>query len=98
MAQKKPPPFTLSIDIQCGVCGSLLHQGESFPKFCPCCGAGLERYCLICHRRAEMFFEEWWPREDHCIRTYSPAKRCTRCNAALEKDEEGRENGQQTEH
>ncbi|MBI5624553.1 MAG: hypothetical protein HY924_12310 [Elusimicrobia bacterium] len=90
MGKKEPAKFTLSIDIQCGVCGSLNHQGEGFPKFCPCCGAALERYCLRCQRKAEMFFEEWWPQEDHCIRTYSPAKRCSRCNAVLEMEGESR--------
>lgn len=53
-------------------------------KFCPCCGAGYDRYCIRCQRRVEMYFEEWWPEEDVCVRTYSPAKRCPTCNAGLE--------------
>jgi hypothetical protein len=32
-----------------------------------------------------MFFEEWWPEKDECVRTYGPAKRCSRCNAMLEE-------------
>lgn len=89
MKKKDPIKFNVKIDIQCGVCGSLSHQGESgFPKFCPCCGAGMERYCLNCHKKAEMFFEEWWPQDDECLRTYSPAKRCSRCNAILDMEGE----------
>jgi hypothetical protein len=99
MAEKekdRPAKFTLKVDIQCGVCGSLSHQNESghFPKFCPCCGAGMERYCLKCHKKADMFFEEWWPQDDECYRTYSPAKRCSKCNAVLEL-ETGGEGGYQ---
>ena len=58
-----------------------------FPKFCPCCGGAMERFCLRCHKKAEMFFEEWWPEDDECLRTYSPAKRCSNCNAQLSNDE-----------
>ncbi len=84
MAKKeKALEFTLKIDIQCGICGALVHQGEGFPRFCPCCGAALERFCLHCHKKADMFFEEWWPKDDECMRTYSPAKRCSRCNSIL---------------
>lgn len=92
MEKNKPAKFATKVDIQCGVCGSLTHQGEGVlpPKFCPCCGAGMERYCLQCRKKAEMFFEEWWPREDECLRTYSPAKRCSSCNAILELDGESR--------
>jgi hypothetical protein len=40
-----------------------------------------------------MYFDEWWPEDDECLRTYSPAKRCSHCNAVLEMetDEHGRE-------
>ncbi len=91
MAKNKPLKFALRIDLQCGVCGALIHQGEGFPaeeslshKFCPCCGAALERFCLRCQRKAEMFFEEWWPRDEECLRTYFPARRCSRCNSILD--------------
>lgn len=92
---KKQAKFKLKIDIQCGVCGSLIHHpgGEVFPKFCPCCGGALERFCLKCHKKADMFFEEWWPEDDECVRTYSPAKRCTHCNAKLEKDSDEPDQG-----
>ncbi len=93
--KNKPVKFKLRVDIQCGVCGSLIHHtGEVFPKFCACCGGALERFCLACHKRAEMFFDEWWPEDDECLRTYSPAKRCSHCNAVLEMetDDQGREN------
>ena len=89
MAKNKPVKYQLKVDIQCGTCGTLTHlQGDSFPKFCPCCGTGMERYCLRCQKKAVMFFEEWWPEEDECVRTYSPAKRCSRCNALLEQPAE----------
>ena len=99
---KQPSKFKLRVDIQCGVCGSLTHHsvGEAdkkstttlpslapFPKFCPCCGGAMERFCLKCHKKADMFFEEWWPEDDECLRTYSPAKRCSSCNAQLDNDE-----------
>ncbi len=61
------------------------NPAEGF-KFCPCCGAGYERYCMACHKKADMYFEEYWPEEDECVRTYAPAKRCTHCNAGLEVD------------
>lgn len=87
MSKNKPVKFKLKIDIQCGACGTLSHmQGEVFPKYCPCCGVAMERFCLKCHKRADMFFEEWWPEEDECLRTYGPAKRCSACNAMLEKE------------
>ena len=70
--------------MQCGACGALTHSGPDAPKFCMCCGAGFDRYCIACRRRVDMFFEEWWPEEDECVRTYSPAKRCPACNAGLE--------------
>lgn len=83
--KNKPVKFKLRVDIQCGVCGSLIHhQGETMPKFCPCCGGAMERFCLKCHKKADMFFDEWWPEDDECLRTYSPAKRCQGCNAILE--------------
>jgi hypothetical protein len=82
---KKQEKFKLKVDIQCGGCGSLVHhpEDENLPKFCPCCGGAMERFCLKCHKRADMFFEEWWPEDDECVRTYSPAKRCSHCNARL---------------
>ncbi len=88
--KNKPVKFKLRVDIQCGVCGSLIHhQGETFPKFCPCCGGAMERFCLKCHKKADMFFDEWWPEDDECLRTYSPAKRCPTCNAILEIEGQG---------
>ena len=102
--KKQPAKFKLRVDIQCGVCGSLTHHsvGEAdrnstsvlpspapFPKFCPCCGGAMERYCLNCHKRADMYFEEWWPEDDECLRTYSPAKRCSSCNAQLANETAG---------
>jgi len=86
--KNKPVKFKLKVDIQCGACGTLSHQNDQgqFPKFCPCCGAAMERFCLKCHKKAEMFFEEWWPEDDECLRTYSPAKRCSTCNAQLEQE------------
>ena len=65
---------------------SQTSAGLPLPKFCACCGAAMERFCLHCHKRAEMFFEEWWPDDDECLRTYSPAKRCGGCNAILEPE------------
>ena len=89
MAKNKPVKFKLKIDLQCGACGAMTHmQGEAFPKFCPCCGAALERFCLTCQKKAEMFFEEWWPEEEECLRTYSPARRCSTCNAVLDMESE----------
>ena len=84
MAQNKPVKFKLRVDIQCSVCGSLTHASEGpLPRFCLCCGAAMERFCLHCRRKAEMFFEEWWPEDCECVRTYSPARRCPQCNAVL---------------
>jgi hypothetical protein len=74
----------LRIDLQCGSCGALYHLSGDAPRFCPCCGAAYDRYCIRCQKRVEMFFEEWWPEDDECIRTYTPAKRCPKCNAGLE--------------
>ena len=92
MSKNKPVKFKLRVDIQCGGCGSLTHQqGESFPKFCSCCGAAMYRFCLVCHKKADMYFEEWWPEDDECLRTYSPARRCTTCNAILDLDGEDRD-------
>ena len=48
----------------------------------------MERFCLRCQKKADMFFEEWWPEKDECVRTYGPAKRCSRCNAMLEQPPE----------
>lgn len=89
MEKDKPLKFVLKVDVQCGACGSLSHTGEGLPKFCPCCGVGMERFCLRCHKKAEMYFEEWWPEETECYRTYSPAKRCSKCNAVLEQEGDG---------
>ena len=89
MAKNKPVKFKLKVDIQCGVCGSLTHLREDlFPKFCPCCGAAMERFCLLCQKKVPMFFEEWWPEEDECLRTYSPARHCGGCNSILEGEGE----------
>jgi hypothetical protein len=94
--------YKVLVDLQCGACGALiagqadwepmLKAGElgPAPRFCPRCASGLERFCLRCHRRAPMYFEEWWPDDRECVRTYSPAKHCPFCKAALEmkKDED----------
>jgi hypothetical protein len=83
--KNKPVKFTLKVDIQCGACGSLSHHAVGpFPKFCLCCGSAIERFCLSCQKKADMYFDEWWPQDDECLRTYSPAKRCSHCNAILE--------------
>ncbi|MBI3550266.1 MAG: hypothetical protein HY078_14600 [Elusimicrobia bacterium] len=74
----------MTVDLQCGACAALVHLTEPGPKFCPCCGAGFDRYCLKCRRKVEMFFEEWWPEDNECVRTYTPAKRCPTCNSGLE--------------
>jgi predicted RNA-binding Zn-ribbon protein involved in translation (DUF1610 family) len=88
--KNKPVKYQLKVDLQCSACGALTHQaGEALPRFCPCCGAAMERFCLRCQKRADMYFEEWWPQEDECVRTYVPAKRCSQCNAMLEKPHEG---------
>ena len=92
MAKNKPVNYKLTVDIQCGSCGALTHHqgGESFPKFCPSCGAGMEKFCLRCQKKAEMYFEEWWPEDDECLRTYCTPRRCSRCNAMLEPEDEGK--------
>jgi hypothetical protein len=96
MAKKQPLKFKLRIDIQCSVCGSLSHyDGGDFPKFCPCCGGAMERFCLGCQKKADMFFEEWWPDDEECIRTYSPAKRCPRCNSILQSEGRSQEDGRE---
>jgi len=74
----------LIVDMQCGICGALTHRGDDPPRFCPSCGAAFDRYCFHCKKKVDMFFEEWWPEEDECLRTYSPARRCPHCNAGLE--------------
>jgi hypothetical protein len=38
-----------------------------------------------------MFFEEWWPEDDVCQRTYTTPRRCTNCNAILETGAEERD-------
>jgi hypothetical protein len=92
MSKNKPANFKLKVDIQCGICGALSHlKGEQFPKFCPCCGAALERFCLLCQKKAELYFEEWWPEDDECLRTYCPPKRCSGCNSMLESEDAGGE-------
>ncbi|HBL16566.1 MAG: hypothetical protein A2X36_08545 [Elusimicrobia bacterium GWA2_69_24] len=89
----KKKEVKMTVDLQCGACGALVHKGENPPKFCPCCGAGFERYCITCRKRVDMFFEEWWPEEEECVRTYSPAKRCPTCNASLEVEDRGKPQG-----
>jgi len=95
----------LMIDLQCGSCGAIIHCGDALPaaaggpdsegapRFCPCCGAVYERFCLRCRKRVDMFFEEWWPEETECVRTYTSAKHCPGCNAGLDgalKDEDSK--------
>jgi hypothetical protein len=91
---KKPetPQFKLVVDLQCGACSAIMHtrEGVPGPKFCAGCGAGLEKFCLKCHKKVEMFFEEWWPEDDVCQRTYTTPRRCTNCNAVLETGGEDR--------
>jgi len=86
MRDKEKRKINLRVDLQCGTCGALSHTEDTPPKFCSCCGASYERYCLSCTKKAAMFFEEYWPTEDDCVRTYTPAKRCPSCNAGLEVD------------
>lgn len=74
----------IRIDLQCGSCSALVHEADPLPKFCPRCGASFPRYCLKCRKEVQMYFEEWWPEDDECVRTYSPAKRCPTCNSGLE--------------
>ena len=81
---EKEEKVTIRVDLQCGACGSLYHREERSPRFCSCCGAAYERYCIACRKKVDMYFEEWWPEDDQCVRTYSPAKRCPDCNARLE--------------
>jgi len=87
----------VQVDLQCGCCGALVAVSASFeeafqagqtgeaPKFCPRCASSMDRYCLRCQRRAPMFFEEFWPDDRQCVRTYSPAKHCPYCKATLEE-------------
>ena len=86
---KKGVQVDLKVDLQCGSCGALTHQGQSTPRFCLCCGAGYERYCIACCKRVPMFFEEYWPTDEECVRTYSPAKKCPHCKAGLEVARDG---------
>lgn len=80
----------LSLNICCGRCGAVMRMCAGVPaKYCSCCGASLGRFCLACAGEVEMFFDEWWPGEDECVRTYYPAKRCPHCNAVLENPEDG---------
>ncbi len=76
--------IVIHVDLQCGACGTLCHRGESPPRYCSCCGAAYDRYCIRCQKKIDMFFEEWWPGDEECIRTYTPAKKCPHCNAGLE--------------
>lgn len=79
----------ISLNICCGRCGAVMRfDGPDFPRYCACCGASLGRFCLSCAREVEMFFDEWWPEENECVRTCYPAKRCPHCNAVLENPEE----------
>ena len=84
--EEKPAKYKITTDLQCGACAAIMHTraGEPLPKFCAGCGAGLEKFCFKCRRKVETFFEEWWPEDDECVRTYSTPRRCTRCNAILE--------------
>jgi len=74
----------LKVDLQCGACGALTHRSDPPQTFCPGCGAAFDRFCMKCHKKVEMFFEEYWPEDDECVRTYCPAKRCPKCNSGLE--------------
>ena len=79
----------LNCDICCGKCGAVMHTDKAgMPKYCACCGTSLGRFCLNCAKEVEMFFDEWWPGENECVRTYYPAKRCPACNAGLENPRE----------
>ena len=80
----KSKKISVRVDLQYGSCGSLYHRGEQTPRFCACCGAAYERTCIKCRKRVDMYFEEWWPEEEECVRTYTPAKKCPQCNAGLE--------------
>ncbi len=81
---KRSQGVRLLVDLQCGSCGALTHQEDQVSRFCACCGAAYDRYCISCRKRVPMFFEEYWPQERECVRTYAPAKRCPNCNAELE--------------
>ena len=97
--------YKLQLDLQCGVCAALVAVSPAFeegfqagqlgqaPRFCARCAASMERYCLRCQRRAPMFFEEFWPDERQCVRTYSPAKHCPHCKAALQEPSAGGADG-----
>ncbi|MFH1725497.1 MAG: hypothetical protein ABII00_12880 [Elusimicrobiota bacterium] len=76
------------------------HLGPAGPlRFCACCGAAYERYCILCRRKVGMYFEEWWPEDDECVRTYTSARRCPTCNADLEGGpRDGPLNGSAYEH
>lgn len=93
MSEKDPEQALMHVDLQCGACGSLCHKGEPAPRFCSCCGAAYDRYCIRCKKKVEMFFEEYWPSEEECVRTYSPAKRCPFCNAGLEAGKDATSRG-----
>jgi hypothetical protein len=100
MAKKPEPKYRITVDLQCGACGAIMHtvKGQPNPKFCAGCGAGLEKFCLKCHKRVDMFFEEWWPEDDECVRTYSTPRRCTSCNAVLETGAEERGGHHEHDH
>ena len=80
----KKNKVTFKVDLQCGSCGAVVHVEDEPPRFCLCCGAAYERYCIRCQKKVKMYFEEWWPEDDECVRTYTPAKRCPSCSAGLE--------------
>src|SRR5580700_10336643 len=84
--EEKPAKYKITTDLQCGACAAIMHTrtGEPLPKFCAGCGAGMEKFCLKCHKKVALYFEEWWPQDDECVRTYCTPKRCTQCNAVLE--------------
>ncbi|MFA6092192.1 MAG: hypothetical protein WCU88_01395 [Elusimicrobiota bacterium] len=89
MSEKMPEKKKVRLveDLQCGTCGALTRREEQVPKFCSSCGAGYERYCIRCRKKVGMYFEEWWPEDDECVRTYAPARRCPHCNAGLDVEE-----------
>lgn len=90
----KKEEVRLRLELQCGTCGALYDAGKEPFRFCPCCGAGYDRYCIRCRKKVAMYYEEWWPEDNECVRTYSPAKRCPSCNAGLDaalRDESDKE-------
>lgn len=94
--ERKKKGQNLTLYLQCGVCGAIVHgdsgwepylrgdDGPKPPKFCPRCSAAFDRYCLSCNKRVAMYFEEWWPEDRDCNRSYSPASFCPNCKADLQ--------------